>query len=254
MSFRSWQFSNLFCYHVQTDLRGTSLLEIGGFLKESTINLFGVSDYCGTGLDDGDVEREKASTSKSHRFEILDIQKSTDLTNIKSPSRIFSTACFEHIREVDLILNNCFNISQDKSFFYLYIAPIFSTPIYGSHGHTDRKQLADDSAYGFHLLPKHVQMQKLKSLNIEADNIKGILTRLYFYDDINEHCYEYYRRALTESPFICNKFDEVRDLNLHKGFKDKHNEIRKHIGDKDMTVSGIRAILSKGLLPIWSSS
>ncbi len=248
VAFRKWQFTQLFCFHVQTDLRGASLLEIGGFMSKSVTDFFELGNYCGTGIDDGCVRRENVIVSDDYNFKVIDVQKIEDFVGILRPDRIFSTACFEHVFDVDKALQNCYEVMKDNAHAYIYTAPIFSAASGGDHGHVDTKNIPNRLRYGFHLLPIGQQMLELENLGISKEKMREIMSTLHISMEeyLNERTYEYYRRAFTESDFICIRLDEIRNLNSHKSSRERHDFVRKFLDfDRDMTVLALRVLLYK---------
>ena len=77
--------------------------------------------------------------------------------------------------------------------------------------------------------------------------ISEILTKLHFNDNVNQHGFEYYQRVLTESKFLCLKFDEIENFNVSKLRPEVITAIRANLPNIKLTTHGIRVLLSKGL-------
>lgn len=250
---RNWIFPQLFCFHIYCDLENCDMLEIGGYTPSSVADLFHFRSYIGTGLDDVTKIREmheKDLHAPNWNFIHLDIQDSKSTQNISSRTRIFSTACFEHILDLEISLQNCFNIMDDKGYLYSYIAPIWTYPKGGQHGYTHKKLIPNEKdQFGLHLLQTREQISMLKSMGFNKESISEILSYLHFNDDVNQHGFEYYQRVLTESKFYCLKFDEICDLNISKFNPEIIRRIRSHLPAAKLTTMGIRTLLSKNIAP-----
>ena len=46
-------------------------------------------------------------------------------------------------------------------------------------------------------------------MGLSTAEISNVLGKLHFNDDVNHHSTEYYQRVLTESEFLCLKYDEI---------------------------------------------
>lgn len=250
---RGWIFPQLFCFHIYCDLENCDMLEIGGYTPSSVADLFHFRSYIGTGLDDVIKLREvheKDLHAPNWNFIHLDIQDSKSTQSISSRTRIFSTACFEHILDLEISLQNCFNIMGDKGYLYSYIAPIWTYPMGGQHGYTHRKLIPNaEGQFGLHLLQTREQISMLKSMGFNKESISEILSYLHFNDDVNQHGFEYYQRVLTESKFYCLKFDEICNLNISKSNPEIIRRIRSHLPAAKLTTLGIRTLLSKNIAP-----
>jgi hypothetical protein len=229
------------------------MLEIGGYTSSKVADLFHFRSYIGTGLDDSIKFREmyeEDHRAPNWKFIHLDIQDSKSTQNINSRTRIFSTACFEHILDLEICLQNCFDIMDEKGYLYSYIAPIWTYPNGGQHGYTNKKLIPNqEDQFGFHLLQTREQISKLRSMGINKENISEILSYLHFNDDVNQHSFEYYQRVLTESKFLCLKFDEIQNLNISKYNPETIRRIRTHLPAAKLTTIGIRTLLSKNITP-----
>lgn len=225
------------------------MLEIRGYSSSIDAELFQFRSYIGTGLDDSVRlrEMEKADRLASNRdFVKLDIQNSESTQRINSRSRIFSTACFEHILDLEISIENCFNLMNETGYLYSYIVPIWTYPLGGQHGYTHKRMIPNqEDQYGFHLLHTREQISKLKSMGFSKEEISIILSLLYFNDDVNQHGVDYFQRVLTESKFICLKFDEIHNLNISKAYPEVFKKIRENLPTNRLTTLGIRALLSK---------
>ena len=250
---RDWIFPQLFCFHIYCDLENCDLIEIGGYSSSKVLNLFEFRSYIGTGLDDSVKLREmykEDHLEPNWNFIQLDIQDSESTQKINPRSRIFSTACFEHILDLETSLQNCFDIMTETGYLYSYIAPIWTYPLGGQHGYTNKKFMPDlKDQYGFHLMQTRSQISKLKSMGFNKQEISSILSLLHFNDDVNQHGVEYYQRVLTESEFICLKFDEIQNLNISKVYPEIFKKIRAQMPTTKFTTLGIRTLLSKNLFP-----
>jgi len=253
---RNWIFPQLFSFHIFANLTGSNLVEIGGFSDAKLLKLFGVKSYIGTGLDESVMRRElKEQLDPHYYFKILDIQDSSSVTTLAGANRIFSTACFEHIFDLEKALSNCFDICSQDAFLYSYIAPVYSCIDGGQHGYTNKNKLAFSTGAdkaGFHLLPIREQIAILKDKGLCMQDIYGILAELHFNNDINQRGLEYYHRVLTESTFTCARLDYIENLNISKSFPDVINHIvKKSAIDFNLSVIGIRTLLAKGLRPSY---
>jgi hypothetical protein len=229
---RPWVFSQLFVFHVITDLRGCSLLEIGGCLPECLLNLFSISAYTGTGLDHCVSERESAtpslsSTTKKH-FVVCDIQAETCLQLLPQADRIFSTACLEHIHDLPIALENCFNLTASAGYFYAYIAPIYSHLRDGQHGYIDKQSIPNlDDAAGLHLIPVEDQFRRLNRMGFTDGKSREILAGLYFNRDISHKYFEEYYIALTGCSYYPVKIETMEDYSVIRRFLKEFKVVRR---------------------------
>ena len=249
---KNWVFPQLFCFHIHCDLENSDLLEIGGYLPPSVIDLFGVRNYTGSGLNEDirNLYRAGSESNCSSSFVNIDIQDPLQVSALGKYTRIFSTACFEHILDLEAALDNCYQLIGDIGYLYSYIAPVWTFPLGGQHGYVDPDVLpGQQNQFGFHLLPVSSQISILKSKSINKGLIEKVLCRLHFNDDVNERPFEYYQRALTESKFLCLKLDQIQNLNISKLNPGMASLIRKSYPDSNLTTSGIRVLLSKGVYP-----
>ena len=123
---------------------------------------------------------------------------------------------------------------------------LWNYPLGGDHGYTDKKTFTNkQERYGFHLMQKQDQIIKLKSMGLSTAEISNVLGKLYFNDDVNQHSTEYYQRVLTESEFLCLKYDEMDNINISKRNPDAIKDIRKNIPNAKLSTLGIRVLLSK---------
>lgn len=248
---RSWVFSQLFCFHVLTDLRGCSLLEIGGCLSESLLNLFSVAKYIGTGLDDAVSQRESEHSAlynnPNFSFVKCDIQDDNCHQLLSKADRIFSTACLEHIHDIPKTLDNCYSLCNAGGFLYAYIAPIYSHLRAGQHGYIDKKSIPNlDDAVGLHLIPVEEQFRRLNRMGFTDSKSREILTGLYFNRDINHKYFEEYYLSLTNSPFFPIRIETMEDYSITHRFPKEFKEVRKmNKRAINVTALGIRALIYK---------
>ena len=255
---RPYNFTNLFCFHVQSNIKGKNFLEVGGFLpKEIVIDLFQVDSYLSIEGEEyvnqfelvSETYYEKSdSKDDNHRQIIADIESvSPERLPVKF-DRVFSVACFEHIHDLESALERISSLMSKEGILYTYFAPIYSHFSLGDHGVIDRDLMPDQSdRNGLHILGSKSQSERLIKVGLKNNvDIQNALGMIHFDRSINRLYYEDYSRILSESPLFLLRFDQIRDKNMYKVFHKEIDLIRatnKRVND--LTTSGVRAVLAK---------
>ena len=244
---RSYNFTNLFCYHVQSDLKGRSFLEVGGCQsKELIIDLFGASSFVSI---DPNQSRFNSDSEDINYQTIGSFIEEIDLSQItKRFDRVFSISCFEHIKDLPKALINISELMSEESLLYSYFAPIFSHYRLGDHGRIDRDLIPNSRAReGLHLLSLKDQRKRLLDLGItNSIETRKILSEMNLSDYINRNTMDEYLVFLTESPLVVLRLDRIQELNASKMNPPIFKLVREsnpHLFD--ITTLGVRTILSK---------
>ena len=250
-----YQIQHLIVLHAYTDLKGKTLLEIGGALpNELLFNLFDVENYINLESPDY-IDAEHGNTYNSkfglHERKKTIFKNAEDIdSDIEDNSIdiIFSTACFEHIYDLKGALNSCYKVSKKDGFLYSFFAPIYSYLSTGSHGVIPLHPLLKDNTCGLHLLRLHDQRQFLISHGVnDPDELQTFLGAVNFNRIPNRLYYEDYIQILTESPYHVIKLDDASpDFNISKRYPEEVARVRESnpkLGN--LHSQGFRAFLRK---------
>ena len=249
------QYQELIKYHARCDLRGKSLLEIGGSLPNDLLfETIGVDSYINIESPDyleldsqvitqtskhGDHEQRKTIFCNAE-----EVHKKVSNNSIDS---IFSVACFEHIYDLAQALESCNSCSKKGGSLYSFFAPIYSHLRDGDHGLIPEHKKFQEKPIGFHLLSPEDQRKKLIEKGItEPQEIQNLLGEINFNRLVNRLLYEDYERICTESSYAVLEFHRQEELNISKIFKTQLKAIRSsNPRVSNMMASGFRVHLLK---------
>ena len=250
----SYQYQELIKCHARCDLRGKSLLEIGGSLPNDLLfDHLGIESYINIESPDY-IEAESGSTySSKHgdhekRQTIFCNAEEIDKKVIpESIDSIFSVACFEHIYDLPAALRSCYACSKKGGTLYSFFAPIYSRIDEGDHGVIPEHEKFAEKPIGLHLLSPEDQRKKLIVAGIaDPKEIQDFLGQVNFDRIPNRLLYEDYERICTESPYAVLELDRQDAYNLSKIFPQQFREVRTsntHINN--MMTMGFRVHLIK---------
>ena len=152
----NYQYRELILYHARVDLRGKSLLEIGGSLPNDLLfEHLGVESYIN--IESRDYIESESGTSYSSKHGDHERRK-TIFCNAEeidkqvkpeSIDTIFSVACFEHIYDLSAALEACHACSNRGGTLFSYFAPIYSRIDEGDHGVIPKHKLFNESLLDF---------------------------------------------------------------------------------------------------------
>ena len=229
-----YQYRELILLHARTDLRGKSLLEIGGSLPNDLLfEHLGVDSY--VNIESPDYIEMKSGSTQSSQYEnresrqtifcnAEEIDKNIKLESIDS---IFSVACFEHIYDLQAALEACHKCSKRGGSLYSYFAPIYSHLALGDHGVIPQHEKFPEKPIGLHLLTSGDQRKKLINAGITSPKeIQDFLGRVNFDRKPNRLLYEDYERICTESPYFVLELDRQDSYNISKMFPQQLEEVR----------------------------
>ena len=229
-----YQYQELIQFHVRTDLRGKSLLEIGGSLPNDLLfEHLGIESYINIESPDYiEAESGSAYSSKHGDHE----RRQTIFCNAEeigkkvipeSIDNIFSVACFEHIYDLPAALEACHTCSKKGGRLYSFFAPIYSRIDEGDHGVIPQHEKFPEKPIGLHLLSSEDQRKKLIDAGItDPKEIQDFLGRVNFDRVPNRLLYEDYERICTESPYCVLELDRHDAYNISKRFPRQFAEIR----------------------------
>jgi SAM-dependent methyltransferase len=252
LDYQFWQF---FVFHALVDVKGKSLLEIGGSLpNEMIFDLFGVKKYINTESPDyiaaesGNPYTKKDDYHERRQTLFLNAEHIHKEVPGNTIDLVFSVACFEHIYDLDSALASCYEVQKDKGFLYSYFAPIYSYLIDGHHhvipSHSD---LNDGVQVGFHLLNHRDQRKQLEHAGISnPKDIQAFLGAVNFDRVPNRMYYEDYSRILTESNYRVVRMEDLPNYNISKQYPAEVARIRKSNPEiKNLHSMGFRVFLQK---------
>lgn len=249
-----YQYRELILCHARCNLKGKSLLEIGGSLPNDLLfEYIGIDSYINIESPEfietvtgpsysskhGDHERRQTIFCNAE-----DINKEVSHNSIDN---IFSVACFEHIYDLPSALEACYICSKQGGTLYSYFAPIYSHILYGDHGAIPQHEKFPEKPFGLHLLTPEDQRRKLINAEITAPGeIQDFLGRVNFNRVPNRLLNEDYERICTESPYIVLELDRQDCYNLSKSHAKEFQEVR-HSNPKinNMMTIGYRIHLLK---------
>jgi SAM-dependent methyltransferase len=251
----SYQFRQFFIFHAMCNLKGKTLLEIGGSLpNEMVFDLFGVEQYINSESPDyitaesgflysrrHGIHGKRRTIFKNAEHIDADLQENT-------VDAIFSVACFEHIYDLEAALQACHRVIKNGGVLYSFFAPIYSYLTDGHHGVIPEHPSFEKTPWGLHLLSLADQRTYLINNGIEdPTEIQNFLGAVNFDRRPNRLKYEDYSRILTESPFFVVTLDDVAaNCNLSKRFPEEVARVRCSGGSVgNLHTQGFRVILQK---------
>ena len=249
-----YQYRELMLFHARTDLRGKSLLEIGGSLPNDLLfDYLEIDSYINIESPDYIEERsgetivEKHGGHERRKTIFCNAEEIDKKVNPESVDNIFSVACFEHIHDLPAALKACHACSKKGGTLFSFFAPIYSRIDAGDHGAIPHHEKFIEKPVGLHLLSPEDQRKKLISAGItDPKEIQDFLGRVNFNRVPNRLLYEDYERICTESPYFVLELDRQEAYNTSKVFPHKFAEIRSsntHINN--MMTGGFRIHLLK---------
>ncbi|WP_115071482.1 bifunctional 2-polyprenyl-6-hydroxyphenol methylase/3-demethylubiquinol 3-O-methyltransferase UbiG [Synechococcus sp. UW179B] len=250
----NYQYRELILFHARTDLRGKSLLEIGGSLPNDLLfEHLGIDSYINIESPDYiEAESGKSYTDKhgDHERRKTIYCNAEDIhTKVKPESidTIFSVACFEHIYDLPAALEACHACSKRGGTLYSYFAPIYSQIQQGDHGVIPQHEKFPEKPIGLHLLSSEDQRKKLINAGItDPKEIQDFLGRVNFDRVPNRLLYEDYERICTESPYGVLELDRQDCFNLSKLYANEFKEVRgSNPKAQNMMTIGFRVHLLK---------
>ena len=249
-----YQYQELIKYHARIDLRGKSLLEIGGSLPNDLLfDHLEINSYINIESPDYiEAESGTAYSSKHGDHErrqtiFCNAEEINKKVNPESIDSIFSVACFEHIYDLPSALEACHTCSKKGGTLFSFFAPIYSFIDDGDHGVIPRHEKFPEKPIGLHLLSPEDQRKKLINAGITDPNeIQDFLGRVNFDRVPNRLLYEDYERICTESPYLVLELDRQDDYNKSKKFSHQFTEVRSSNTDiNNMMTAGFRIHLVK---------
>ena len=250
----NYQYRELILFHARTDLRGQSLLEIGGSLpNELLFDHLEIKSYINIESPDYiEAESGAAYTAKHGGHErrqtiFCNAEEISKKVKPESIDKIFSVACFEHIYDLPAALSSCYACSKKGGTLFSYFAPIYSQISEGDHGVIPQHEKFPEKPIGLHLLSSEDQRKKLISAGIsDPKEIQDFLGRVNFNRVPNRLLYEDYERICTESPYHVLELDRQEEYNISKEFSHQFTEVRSSNTDiNNMMTVGFRIHLLK---------
>ena len=252
LDYQFWQF---FIFHAMVNVRGKSLLEIGGSLpNEMLFDLFGVESYVNTESPDYiEADNDNKYTDKHGKHDrrttiYLNAEDIGQQLAAESIDLIFSVACFEHIYDLEAALSACFSIQKRGGFLYSFFSPIYSYLTDGHHDVIPTHSAFPETPWGLHLLNQSDQRKFLQNKNIvDPKEIQKFLGAVNFDRIPNRFYYEDYSRMLTESPYYVSRLDDVApNYNISKKYSTESKKVRQSNPlVKNLHSQGFRVILQK---------
>lgn len=250
----SYQYQELIKYHARCNLKGKSLLEIGGSLPNDLLfDSLQVDSYINIESPDYIEAESGYSYSKSHgehkkrKTFFCNAEDIDSVVDSSSIDHIFSVACFEHVHDLALALEACFKCSNNGGSLYAYFAPIYSRIDEGDHGVIPVHHKLNKKPIGFHLLTPKDQRQKLIDAGIiDPSEIQEFLGNVNFNRVPNRLLYEDYEIICTESPYAVLELERLDFFNLSKRYVNEFKEVRlSNPQVRNMMTSGFRVHLMK---------
>ena len=252
LDYQFWQF---FVFHAIANVKGKTLLEIGGSLpNEMLFNLFEVGSYVNTESPDYiSAESGESYTSKhgNHEKRKTIFRNAEDLEEDVSRDSIdiiFSVACFEHIYDLESALRSCHAVQKKGGLLYSFFAPIYSYVTDGHHGVIPSHSAFHETPWGLHLKSPEDQRKYLQTSGItDPKEIQEFLGAVNFDRIPNRLYYEDYARILTESPYYVIRLDDVApNYNISKRFPSEVARVREsNIKIHNLNTQGFRVLLQK---------
>ena len=250
----SYQYYELIKYHVRCDLRGKSVLEIGGSLPNDLLfDHLGIDSYINIESPDY-IQAESGSTYSSKHGEherrrtvFCNAEEIDKKVNPESIDCIFSVACFEHIYDLPAALEACHSCSKRGGTLFSFFAPIYSMISDGDHGVIPQHEKFPKKPIGLHLLTPEDQRKKLINAGItDPKHIQDFLGQVNFDRVPNRLLYEDYERICTESSYWVVELDRQESYNISKVYPEQFQEIRESNNRvKNMMTAGFRVCLFK---------
>ena len=249
-----YQYEELIKCHARCDLRGKSILEIGGSLPNDLLfEHLGIKSYINIESPDYIEAQSCSSYSSKHgeherRQTIICNAEEVDKKVIpESIDSIFSVACFEHIYDLPSALESCYTCSKKGGTLYSFFAPIYSRIDTGDHGVIPRHEKFPAKPIGLHLLSPEDQRKKLINAGItDPKEIQDFLGRVNFNRIPNRLLYEDYEKICTESPYTVLELDRQDQYNISKIFPRQFAEVRSsNTQIQNMMTLGFRIHLLK---------
>ena len=251
----SYQYQELIKFHARIDLRGKSLLEIGGSLPNDLLfDHLGIESYINIESPDY-IEAESGSAysaahSDHERKQTIfcNAEEIDKKINPESIDNIFSVACFEHIYNLPAALEACHTCSKIGGSLFSFFAPIYSQIRDGDHGVIPQHEKFPEKPIGLHLLTPEDQRKKLINAGItDPKEIQDFLGRVNFDRVPNRLLYEDYERICTESPYLVLELDRQDSYNASKNYAAQFQDVRESNSNiNNMMTSGFRIHLAKG--------
>jgi len=250
-----YQFYQFFIFHAMFDLRGKTILEVGGSLPNNMLfNLFEIKEYINNESPDY-IEAESGESYSSKHGEHAN--RKTIIANAEdidkqlpkdSVDAIFSVACFEHIYDLPAALRASHAITKPGGVLYSFFAPIYSYLTDGHHGVIPQHERFAETPWGLHLMSAADQRAFLQENGIvHPKEIQNFLGSVNFDRVPNRLLYEDYSKILTESPYYVVRLEDVAaNYNISKRFPTETARTRKSnpsIGN--IHSQGFRVILQK---------
>ena len=250
----AYQYQELIKCHARCDLRGKSLLEIGGSLPNDLLfGHLGVESYINIESPDY-IEAESGSAYSTEHGDhekrqtiFCNAEEIAKKVNPESIDSIFSVACFEHIYDLPSALESCHTCSKRGGTLYSFFAPIYSRIDEGDHGVIPQHEKLPEKPIGLHLLSSKDQRKKLINAGItDPKEIQDFLGRVNFDRVPNRLLYEDYERICTESSYAVLELDRQDSYNLSKRFPHQFAEVRSsNTQIQNMMTIGFRIHLQK---------
>jgi SAM-dependent methyltransferase len=252
LNYQFWQF---FVFHAIANVKGKTLLEIGGSLPNDMLfDLFGVGSYINTESPDyisaesgesytakhGNHEKRRTIFRNAEELEVDLPRESIDL--------IFSVACFEHIYDLESALRSCHAVQQKGGLLYSFFAPIYSYLTDGHHGVIPSHSKFNETPWGLHLLSHEDQRKYLQTSGItDPKEIQEFLGAMNFDRIPNRLYYEDYARILVESPYYVVRLDNVApNYNISKKYPSEVARVRdSNLKIRNLNTQGFRVLLQK---------
>lgn len=249
-----YQYRELILCHARCDLKGKTLLEIGGSLPndllfeqleiDSYINIES-PDYIEA--ESGLPYTEKHGAHERRETIFCNAEDVSKKVGLNSVDTIFSVACFEHIYDLPSALEACYSCSKKGGTLFSYFAPIYSQIAQGDHGVIPQHQEFPQKPIGFHLLAQDDQRKKLIDSGFtNPKDIQDFLGRVNFDRVPNRLFCEDYERICTESPYVVLELDRQECFNLSKSYANEFKEVRaSNEKIQNMMTIGFRVYLIK---------
>ena len=250
-----YQFYQFFIFHAMFDMRGKSILEVGGSLPNNMLfDLFEIKEYINNESPDY-IEAESGESYSSKHGEHPN--RKTIIANAEDIDRklpynsvdaIFSVACFEHIYDLPAALRACHAVTKQGGVLYSFFAPIYSYLTDGHHGVIPQHERFAETPWGLHLMSAADQRVFLQENGIiHPKEIQDFLGSVNFDRVPNRLLYEDYSKILTESPYYVVRLEDVAaNYNISKRLPMETARIRKsnsNIGN--IHSQGFRVVLQK---------
>ena len=252
-----YQFRELIIFHAKTNLRNSTLLEVGGSLPNQLIfQDLGVKDYINIEspeyikAESGRKYSDNHDKHKNKKTYFCNAENITKYVSEKSVNNIFSVAAFEHIHDLPKALSALHQTCKSGGKLFSYFTPIYSWLARGDHRTADHEKLPESKIRGIHLLKDKEQLEIIKRFGITSrEDINEYMANLHFNPTINRLKFEEYEMILTESPFTVIELNRQDQLNSSKYFPEDFARIRKYKSKyTNVFTAGYRIFLEKSNL------